>query len=420
MTRLLNVNNYHYRRGGSEVVYLEHALMMEGRGFECGYFSMRHPRNEPTPWSRYFIDEIEFGHEYSLTEKLAMAGKVVWSFEARAKLARLLDAFPADIVHLHCIYHHHSPAILSLFSERGIPAVMTAHDLKIACPNYKMRTHDGPCERCRDGSVWNVVRHRCVQNSLAASAVVAVESALHRALGTWRRHLAAIVCPSQFFVDKFVEWGWPRDRFVHVPNWVDAEHFEPGFEPGGYAFSFGRLVLDKGRATLIRAAHAAALPVKLAGTGPDEAALRALAAELDADVEFLGYRSGVTLHDAVRGAGCVVLASELYENAPMMLLEAMALGKPVVGARIGGIPEVIDEDGTGWLFASGSVEALAERLAAVKAMPDASLVVMGRAARAHVEQHFSRSRYLQAMLDLYAHVGVRLPITAAAGLRVTV
>ena len=175
MTRLLNVNNYHYRRGGSEVVYLEHALMMEGRGFECGYFSMQHPRNEPTPWSRYFIDEIEFGHEYSLTEKLAMAGKVVWSFEARAKLARLLDAFPADIVHLHCIYHHHSPAILSLFSERGIPAVMTAHDLKIACPNYKMRTHDGPCERCRDGSVWNVVRHRCVQNSLAASAVVAVE-----------------------------------------------------------------------------------------------------------------------------------------------------------------------------------------------------------------------------------------------------
>ena len=90
MTRLLNVNSYHYRRGGSEVVYLEHALMMEGRGFECGYFSMQHPRNEPTPWSRYFIDEIEFGHDYSLAEKLSMAGKVVWSFEARAKLARLL------------------------------------------------------------------------------------------------------------------------------------------------------------------------------------------------------------------------------------------------------------------------------------------------------------------------------------------
>jgi glycosyltransferase involved in cell wall biosynthesis len=244
--------------------------------------------------------------------------------------------------------------------------------------------------------------------------VVAVESGLHRALGTWRRNLSAIVCPSRFFVEKFVEWGWPREQFVHVPNWVDADRLEPGFEPGSYALYFGRLILDKGLATLLRAAHAAALPLKLAGSGPDEAALRALAAELGADAEFLGYRSGAALHDAVRGARCVVLASELYENAPMMLLEAMALGKPVIGARIGGIPEVIDEGATGWLFDSGRVDALAERLAAVKALPDAALAGMGRAARAHVEQQFSRERYLQAMLALYARLGVRVP--AAAGL----
>jgi glycosyltransferase involved in cell wall biosynthesis len=414
MTRLLNVNTYHHRRGGSDVVYLEHGAMFQALGFECGWFAMKHPRNEPTPWAEHFIDELEFGHDYSPAQKLVMAAKVVWSWEARHKLARLLDRFPADVAHLHCIYHHHSPAILPVLAERGVPAVMTAHDLKIACPNYKMRTHDGPCERCREGGVWNVVRHRCVQGSLAASAVVAVESGLHRALGTWRRNLSAIVCPSRFFVEKFVDWGWPREQFVHVPNWVDADRLEPGFEPGSYALYFGRLILDKGLATLLRAAHAAALPLKLAGSGPDEAALRALAAELGADVEFLGYRSGAALHDAVRGARCVVLASELYENAPMMLLEAMALGKPVIGARIGGIPEVIDEGATGWLFDSGRVDALAERLAAVKALPDAALAGMGRAARAHVEQQFSRERYLQAMLALYARLGVRVP--AAAGL----
>jgi glycosyltransferase involved in cell wall biosynthesis len=409
MTRLLNVNTYHYRRGGSDVVYLEHGAMLQSMGFDCGWFAMQHPKNEPTPWSEHFIDEIEFGHDYSLAKKLVMAAKVVWSWEARDKLARLLDRFPADIAHLHCIYHHHSPAILPLLAERGVPAVMTAHDLKIACPNYKMRNAGGPCERCKDGSVLNVLRHRCVQDSFAASAVVAVESGLHRALGTWQRHLAAVVCPSRFFVDKFVEWGWPRERFVHVPNWVDADRFEPGFEPGGYALYFGRLILDKGLATMVRAAHAARLPLKLAGTGPDEAALKALAAELGAEVEFLGYRSGSQLHDVVRGARCVVLASELFENAPMMLLEAMALGKPVVGARIGGIPEVVIEGQTGWLFTSGRVEDLAERLASVKAMPDAQLAGMGRAAREQVEQAFSRQRYLNAMLALYARLGVTLP-----------
>jgi glycosyltransferase involved in cell wall biosynthesis len=243
-----------------------------------------------------------------------------------------------------------------------------------------------------------------------------VESGLHRALGTWQKHLAAIACPSRFFVDKFVEWGWPRERFVHVPNWVDAEAFEPGFEPGAYALYFGRLILDKGLATLLRAAHAAKLPLKLAGIGPDDAALKALAAELGAEVEFLGYRSGADLHRLVRGARCVVLASELFENAPMMVLEAMALGKPVVGARIGGIPEVIGHDETGWLFTSGSVDDLAARLAAVKALPDAALAAIGRAARERVEREFSRRRYLASMLALYARLGVRLPAAALPAL----
>ena len=104
-----------------------------------------------------------------------------------------------------------------------------------------------------------------------------------------------------------------------------------------------------------------------------------------------------------------MLASELFENAPMMLLEAMALGKPVVGARVGGIPEVVIEGHTGWLFTSGRVDELAERLASVKALPDAQLADMGRAAREHVEQVFSRQRYLDAMLALYGRLGVALP-----------
>lgn len=409
MTRLLNVNTYHYRRGGSDVVYLEHGAMMERAGLACAYFAMQHPKNEPSPWSGYFIDEMEFGHDYGVADKLVMAGKVVWSWEARRKLAQLLDRFPADLAHLHCIYHHHSPAILPLFTERGIPAVMTAHDLKIACPAYKMLNRGGICERCRDGSVLNVVKHRCVRDSLAASALVAVESGLHRWLGTWQRHLTAVVCPSRFFMDKFVEWGWRREQLVHVPNWVDATGFEPRFEPGRHVLYFGRLAPEKGLSTLVRAAAAARVPLKLAGTGPEEATLRALAAAEGGEVEFLGFVSGRALHDAVRAARCVVLPSEWYENAPMSVLESMALGTVVVGADIGGIGEIVEHGQGGWLFPSGDAEALAERLRALAAQPDAALVAQARQARERVEQRFSRQRYLQAMLALYARLGVRLP-----------
>ena len=414
MTRLLNVNSYHYRRGGSDVVYFEHASMMQSLGFDCGYFSMQHPRNESTPWARHFVDELEFGHAYGVMQKIVMATKVVYSLEARRKLRALLDGFAADVAHLHCIYHHLSPAILPVLTERGVPVVLTAHDLKIACPAYKMLNSGGLCERCKSGSVLNVVRHRCVRDSLGASAVVAVESGLHRGLQTWQRHLSAVVCPSRFFVQKLAEWGWDTARLVHIPNGVDAAQFVPRHAPGEYVLYVGRLVPEKGLVTLLRAAAQAAVPLKLAGSGPFEAALREQAAALQAPVAFMGHCSGAALHELVRGARCVVLPSEIYENAPMSVLEGMALGKPAIGARIGGIPELIEPGRTGWLFDSGSVDQLAACLAQVQACGAAELAAMGAEARERVEREFSRERYAQSMLALYDRLGVRLPEQARA------
>ncbi len=410
MPKLLNVNSYHYRRGGSDAVYFEHAALLASQGWENGFFSMQHPKNEATPWSRYFVDELEFGHSYTLRQKLAMAAKVVYSFEAQRKLRALLQDFPADVAHLHCIYHHLSPSILPVLREAGVPVVLTAHDLKIACPAYKMLNAGGVCERCKTGSVLNVIRHRCVRDSLGASAIVAVESGLHGLRGpldSYRRHVSRVVAPSRFYVEKLVEWGWPREQLCYIPNYVDAAALEPQYEPGDYLLYFGRLAPEKGVATLLRAAAQAGVTLKLAGTGPEDEALRRLAAELGADAQFLGFQSGQTLHGLIRGARAVVLPSEWYENAPMSVLESFALGKPVLGAQIGGIPEMIEPGLSGWTFASGEVAELAERLREIRATPDARIAAMGRAARDTVVQRFHRAGYLQQMLALYAELGVK-------------
>jgi glycosyltransferase involved in cell wall biosynthesis len=408
MPALLNVNNYHYRRGGSDVVYLDHAALMEEVGFRSAFFAMHHPNNLETPWSRYFIDEIEFGHEYTTLQKVVKASKVVYSFEAQRKLRALLADHPVDIAHLHCIYHHHSPSILSTLKQAGVPVVMTAHDTKMVCPSAKMLNHTGVCERCRDGTLLNVVKHRCVRGSLAASTIVAVEAGVHRWLDSYRRHLDRIVVPSLFLRDKFVEWGWPAERFVYIPNYVDATRFEPRFEPGDHILYLGRLVAEKGVATLLRAANDAGVPLKLLGTGAHEADFKALNASLGGKAEFLGYQTGAALHEAVRRARVVVLPTEMYENAPMSVLESMALGKPVIGAQIGGIPELIVEGETGWIFQSGSVPDLAQCLQIAMSTDDAHLMQMGRAARRHVERRFNRAGYVDAMLDLYASLGVRV------------
>lgn len=405
MPTLLSANNYYYRRGGAETVFLEHNRLFEDIGWQVAPFAMRHPKNLPSPWSEYFVDEIEFGSDYTLAQKIMRAPKVIYSLEARRKLGALVDRIRPSVCHAHNIYHHISPSILGLLRSRGVATVVTLHDLKIACPAYNMLARDGICERCRGGRLHNVLVHRCIKDSAALSAVVLAEAVLHRALGSYRDNVDRFVVPSRFYIDKLCEWGMPRESFSHVPNFVDAAAYAPRFEPGGHFVFVGRLSREKGIATLVRAAALARCELHIAGTGPQLEELRALAEETGARVRFLGYLSGTALHESIRGARAAVLPSEWYENAPMSVLEAYALGTPVIGAHIGGIPELVRESETGATFRSADVEALAQVLRQFVDMGDAAVADMGRRGREWVATDFSAERYRERMLQIYREIG---------------
>jgi glycosyltransferase involved in cell wall biosynthesis len=379
---------------------------MESIGWKNAFFSMHHPSNVSSEWSEYFVNEIQYGHEYSIAQKIAMASKVVYSFEAQKKISQIVERFQPTIAHTHCIYHHLSPSILSVLKERKIPIVMTAHELKANCPAATMRNNGGVCERCKNGSAINVLLHRCIKDSWAPSALVAIETVVHRWLDSYKSNISKVIAPSRFYLEKYVEWGWPRDKMVYIPNYVDAGKLKPEYEPGTYFLYFGRLSVEKGIPTLIRAASVAKVPLKIVGTGPDEVTLKVLANSLGVEIDFLGYRSGDELHAIVRAAKAVVLPSEWYENAPLSVLESYALGKPVIGARIGGIPELVLEGETGWTFASGDVADLTQVLAQTNLRSTAELINMGRAARDFVAARHTKARYLEQVLSVYGSLGV--------------
>jgi glycosyltransferase involved in cell wall biosynthesis len=102
----------------------------------------------------------------------------------------------------------------------------------------------------------------------------------------------------------------------------------------------------------------------------------------------------------------VVLPSEWYENAPMSVLEAYALGKPVLGARIGGIPELVKDGETGMTFESANVDSLAQTLRKFADLSAAQIADMGRRGRAWVESSFTIEIYRDRILDLYRELGV--------------
>jgi len=407
---LVSINNYHYGRGGADVLFLGHNRLFDDLGWNVVPFAMRHPRNLPSKWDHYFVEELELANAYGPIEKLRKAAKAIYSFEARRKLAALIDEVSPTLCHAHNVYHHLSPSILSLIAGRGIPLVMTLHDLKLACPNYTMLSRGELCERCKGGKLYNAALARCMKGSQALSAWVTAESYLHAWLHSYTRNVDMFVVPSQFFIEKFVEWGFDRKRFVNVPNFVAVEQFEASYNAGDRIVYVGRLSREKGLATLVRAAALAKVGVTLVGTGPEAANLAALAEAERADVRFTGYLAGRDLHDAIRAARAVVLPSECYENAPLAVLEAYALGKPVIGSNLGGIPELIQHGKTGYVFTPRDVESLAAVMRQVVEMSDGVIAEMGRTGRALVEREYSQERYLERILALYRSLGVYAPL----------
>jgi hypothetical protein len=169
---LLTINNYHYRRGGADVAYLDQSDLFRRKGWEVASFSMTHPQNLPSPWSSYFVKEIEFGSDYSPLRVLENSVKSIYSLEAAAKVRELVRKVRPNIAHAHNVYHHLSPSVLGAIKAEGVPLFMTLHDLKLLCPSRTMWTHGQICEACKGGRLRNVVKRRCMKGSLALSSLI--------------------------------------------------------------------------------------------------------------------------------------------------------------------------------------------------------------------------------------------------------
>lgn len=405
MPKLLSINNYYYRRGGAESVFFDHNTLFERAGWEVVPFSMRHAENEPSPWSDSFATSTDGSMDGSPIAQISRAMTTVYSTDAARRIRRLISSTRPHLAHAHNIYHHLSPSVLVELRRADIPIVMTLHDLKLVCPAYRMHTQGEVCESCRGGALRNVVKKRCIKNSFAMSALVWFESTIHRALDLYMGTVTRFVVPSRFFLAKFAEWGVDTSRFVHIPNFVDVDTLDADDEYGDAIVYLGRLSSEKGLATLIKAAAQARVRVRIVGTGPEESRLRQLATQTGAEVEFTGYLQGKALREVIGSARAVVIPSEWYENAPLSVMEASALGRPIIGAKIGGIPELIRDGETGFLFTSGSVESLAQTLAQVAQMPVSILRRLGSAGRDWMRAEFSPSSYQRRMLKLYDEIG---------------
>ena len=178
--RILQINKFFYRRGGADIHFLDLGRLLESHGHEVIHFSAVDSRNEPSPYSKYFIPSIDLRARHGLLGGLKVAGHILYSTIAARKFEQLIKDTKPDIAHLHNIYRHLSPSILPVLKKYKIPVVMTLHDYKMICPNYKLYTQGAVCERCRKHKYYQAIFHRCIFDKTMPSAMAALEMSVHK------------------------------------------------------------------------------------------------------------------------------------------------------------------------------------------------------------------------------------------------
>lgn len=268
-----------------------------------------------------------------------------------------------------------------------------------------MRTQGTVCERCKPRRFYQAVVHRCIKDSVLASIVCAAELYLHRYTGVYETNVDTFITTSRFYQQKMIEWGIPEKQLVCIPNFVHANRYAPVYGGDDYFLYFGRLSEEKGLFTLLKAMRRLQQgTLYIVGDGPLYEPLRQTIAEYRLkNVHLTGPKWNEELVSLISRARFTVLPSEWYENCPIALMESYAYGKPVLGANIGGIPEMIQHGETGLLFESYNVEDLAEKIRYLLTH-DSVAAQMGRHARSKVEREYHPERHYAALAQVYREV----------------
>lgn len=403
--KVLVCNKFYYPVGGPETIVYDTVRELNAMGHTAIPFAMTHPSNWETEYASYFVPNVDYTTKSgkSPLRLIREAVNIVYSREARRRIEKIIADTKPDIAHAHNIYHQLSPSVLVALKNAHIPTVLTLHDGKLVCANMLFYTQGQVCERCAGRKFYHAVLRKCVKDSYISSMLCCIEETLHRWTRIYENTVDLFITPSLFLKERIVQHGrLPENRVRVLYNYAETKNINPDFTPGSYALFLGKVETFKGIPTLLNAASKVPdLELRIAGRGTYLEAGKQFAEENGLrKVQFLGFQTGAELERLRREARFVVVPSEWYENCPMVVLEAFSAGKPVIGARIGGIPELVDHGVNGLLYEPGNAEELAACMRRLS--EDDDLVRdMGMKARAKAEEKYSLEAYMRSLLGIY-------------------
>lgn len=398
--KVLLVNKFHYKKGGAETYYFTLAEALKARGHEVIFFSMKDEKNVPCGQEKYFVSNASVNG--SIRSRINMAMRLVYSKEAYQNMTRLLQDERPDLVMLNNIHRQITLSVIDAVKDfdPNLPIFWTMHDLMAACPAYVMLDGAGRiCEQCLDGDFGHCVENRCIKGSLPMGVLAKYEADFIRRKGLYYK-VDLYICPSEFNLKMLKRSGFTDRQMVMMRNPLPVDaRYELSKGSRDYLLYFGRLSREKGVQTLIDAVRKVGCRLEILGTGPVEQELKNYVKTTGAGkITFRGYQSGKTLVDFIRESRCVVVPSICYENAPYSVMEAMALGKPLIVSSYGGLPELVEDGENGYVYdaaGSGVVDRLEKCIRKIFTLSEKEYKRMEQCSLDRAENLFGTAQYVK-------------------------
>lgn len=410
--KILLINNVHYHRGGADKVYLNTGQLLEKHGHEVSYFAINYKENINSDFSKYFVQNPDFKNR-TLISKLTSFPRYYFSTQAQVKLQQLINDYKPEIAHIHLLYGGGlTSSILPILKRNKIPIIITIHDYKLLCPTLLFLDNDlNICEKCAKGNYINCISKRCNQLSLSSnknlfnSIIFATESWFRDKVYNYDKFISKYIFVSEFSRNIHVKYrnffGAKSEVFFNFIDFEDNEN--PSESVGDYYLYFGRLSKEKGILTLLDAfRNFTAARLIIIGDGTLKGEIQSFINNHSLNnVTLFGYMTGENLDAYIRRSKFVIVPSQWYENNPLSIIESFRFGKPVLGANIGGIPELIKEGETGFLFEPGSTISLLETLNGSKNISEEDYAKLSKNAYMFAYKNFNSETHYLKLIEIY-------------------
>lgn len=381
--KVLLAHNFYQEPGGEDEVFAAEGSLLEANGHKVIRYTLHN-------------DSIQNSSKFNVAKAL------IWNSKVYHDLRRIIQRERPQIAHFHNVFPLISPSAFYASQAENVPVVLTLHNYRLLCSNSLFYRDEGVCEDCL-GSFFPIsgVIHRCYRGSRLESAGVAAMLSVHRMVGSWRNKVHTFVALTDFARKKFIEGGLPEEKIVVKPNFVEPD---PGF--GGervqdYALFVGRLSSEKGLSTLLSAWSELhdRIPLRIVGDGPLASQVLDAAKTLTG-VEWLGRLKKPDVLLAMKQAMFLVFPSVWFEGLPMTIIEAFAVGCPVLGSNIGGVQDLIVSGKTGFHFRPGDARDLVQQVTWVLAHRS-QVFEMRKQARLEYETHYSSVGNYRELMNIY-------------------